>query len=254
MVRLQLDEHRELGGLLSTTVALFRAYATVFFTMTLIVVAPVAILIAGVWGRGLADGADAKAPPAATAAQLLLQAVVIPPLVTALHVVTVQAIARGEEPHVGGALRAAGARFIPALAAVALAAVGIAAGFVLLIVPGIYLAVRWYLAAQAAVVDGLGPADALRRSAQLVQDRWWETFGRLLVAGLLFGLAGAVGQAIAAAVGDAVDSGALYISLVAIAEAFALSLSAIFGTLLFFDLRARRDHAAPADLARPERP
>jgi hypothetical protein len=240
-VRLDLTAQRDLGGLLATTIALFRAHATVFFTMALIVVAPVTILIDGVWARGLADGAKATGPEAAVLTQLVLQAIVIPPVVTALQVVAVLAIARGDEPDVGGSLRAASHRLAPAIGAVALASIGIVAGFFLLIVPGIWLAVRWYLAAQAAVVDELSPVDAIRRSAALVQDNWWQTFGRLLVAGVLFGLAGAIIQAIAAGIGSATGSGALYISLLAIAQAFTLSLSAIFGTLLFFDLRARKE-------------
>ena len=73
---------------------------------------------------------------------------------------------------------------------------GVALGLVALIVPGVWLSVRWYFAAQAAVVDGLGPADALRRSAEVVETRWWRTFGVLLAFGLLVGIFGAVAGAV----------------------------------------------------------
>jgi hypothetical protein len=36
-------------------------------------------------------------------------------------------------------------------------------------------------------------------------------------------------------------SGALYVATVIVVQAISLSLTAIFGTLLFFDLRARRE-------------
>ena len=232
-----LGERRDARGLLLATFALFSAHATVFFTMSLILVAPVTIIVDGIWGRALADGADAAVPQAATITSLLLQAIVIAPVATALHAVCVLAIARGEEPHVGDAFRAAAPFLAPAIGAVALAGIGIAAGLLLLIVPGVYLAVRWYLTAVAVTIEDLAPIPAMRRSAELVEDAWWATFGRLLLAAVAFGFVAVVGQVLAVATG----SGALFVSLLAITQAIAVSLSAIFATLLFFDLRARKE-------------
>ena len=169
----------------------------------------------------------------------VLQAVIVAPIATALHAVSVMAVVRGEEPHVGGAFRAARPFLVPAIGAVALAGVGIATGLVLLIVPGVYLAVRWYLAAVVVTVEGVAPVAALRRSGELVEGSWWAAFGRILLAALVFGFVALVGQLLAVATG----SGALFVSLLAITQAVAVSLSAIFATLLFFDLRARKDPA-----------
>lgn len=237
-MKLDLDERRDAGGLIATTFSVFAAHATVFFTMSLVLVAPVTIAVDGVWGRALADGADAKIPPAATITALLLQAVIVAPVATALHAVSVMALVRGEEPHVGGAFRAARPALAPAIGAVALAGVGIGTGLVLLIVPGVYLAVRWYLAAVVVTVEGVAPVAALRRSGELVEGSWWAAFGRILLAALAFGFVALVGQLLAVATG----SGALFVSLLAITQAVAVSLSAIFATLLFFDLRARKEH------------
>jgi hypothetical protein len=236
-VRLDLEERRDAGGLIAATFSLFTAHATVFFTMSLILVAPITIVVDGIWGRALADGADASIPQAATITTVLLQTVVVAPVAAALHAVCVLAIARGEEPHVGGAFRAAAPFLAPAIGAVALAGIGIAVGLLLVIVPGIYLAVRWYLAAIAVTVEGRTPIVALRRSGELVEGRWWATFGRVLLAVLAFGIVALVGQLLAVATG----SGALFVSLLAITQAVAVSLSAIFASLLFFDLRARKE-------------
>lgn len=237
-MNLDLEERRDAGGLIAATFALFTAHATLFFTMSLILVAPVTIVVDGIWGRALADGADAAIPQAATITTVFLQAIVIAPVATALHAVCVLAIARGEEPHVGGAFRAAAPFLAPAIGAVALAGLGIGVGLLLLIVPGIYLAVRWYLAAVVVTVEGRTPIVALRRGAELVEGMWWATFGRVLLAVLAFGLVALVGQLLAVATG----SGALFVSLLAITQAVAVSLTAIFATLLFFDLRARKEH------------
>ena len=151
-------------------------------------------------------------------------------------------------------MRAASGRFAAAIGAVLLYAVGVAIGFIALIVPGIWLLVRWAFAAQAAVVDGLGPVDALRRSAELVKDHWWRTFGMLLASGLLFALIGALITAVL----TGIENGAIYVAGLIVVEAFVLSLTGIFGTLLFFDLRARRElpwqGAGTVDPEAPERP
>ena len=249
-MRLTLAQPRTPGELIAATFAVFRTHATVFFTMSLVLVAPVTIVIDGIWGRALADGADAKIPQAATLTAVLLQVIVIAPIAIALHAACLDAMTRGQEPHAGSAVRAAAPSLVPSVAAMALASVGIGLGLLLLVVPGLYLAVRWYLVAVATSVEEAGPRAALRRSAQLVDGRWWFTSGRIILAALVFGLVALVGQLVAVATG----SGFLFVSLLAITQAVALSLSAIFAILLFHDLRARRDHAAPADLTHPERP
>jgi hypothetical protein len=106
-------------------------------------------------------------------------------------------------------------------------------------VPGIWLAIRCYFAAQAAVVDEVGPAAALRRSSELVRGSWWRTLGCLLATGLLFGLAGSVAIGVIGELG----SSALYVAGLIVVEAIALALTAIFATLLFFDLRVRRERS-----------
>jgi hypothetical protein len=195
-LRLDLDEHRNLGQLVGLTFSLFGRHLAVFLSLTLLVVAPIEFLVDGVWGGFLADGGSASASAAATTVSFLAAVVIIAPLVTALHVVVVQGLARGEEPAVGRALSAAATRLVPAVGAVSLYALGVTLGLIALIVPGIWLAVRWYFAAQAAVVDGLQPAEALRRSALLVDGHWWRVLGVLVVFNLITGAFGAVGRAL----------------------------------------------------------
>jgi hypothetical protein len=179
---------------------------------------------------------------------------VIPPLVTVLLVVAVQTLARGQEPTVGGTLRAAAPRLPAAVGAVALYSLAVAGGLIAFIVPGVWLGVRWYFAAQAAVVDALGPVDALRRSAEIVATRWWRTFGVLLAFTLVVSILGAV---ILGILGE-IENGALFTAGYVLLQAALLSLSAIFGTLLFFDSRARTSlpwQGAPrVDPITPERP
>src|SRR5436853_7778036 len=85
MPRLDLDAHRDAGDLIATTLVLFARHALLFLSVTLLVVAPLVVLVTGVWAGGFADGGGgnvATAPAIATAILLFL----MPVLVTALHV------------------------------------------------------------------------------------------------------------------------------------------------------------------------
>ncbi len=232
---LDLSRPRNYGELLTTSIAVFRGHASVFLSLALVLVAPATLAIDGVWGRTLADGVDAKPPLAAQTIGAAVRVFVILPLVTAATVLIVQGLARGDEPTVGGALRAGAAAFPRVLGAVIVYVAVVLAGFLLLIVPGIWLSVRGYFAAQAAVIDDLPPVAALRRSSELVQGSWWRTFLIVLATGVLFALGGSILIGLVGATGSA----ALYVAALMIVGAAALSLTAIFATLLFFDLRVR---------------
>jgi hypothetical protein len=253
--RLDLDRRRSLGELLSTTFELGQRHFAVFLSVSLLVVTPIVLLIDGIWGRTLADGIDADAPPAAMVTSNALNVFIVPAVITALHVALVQGLGRGEEPTVGRALSLLRARLVPALGAVALYSLGVLIGLLALIVPGVYVAIRWFFAPQAAVVDGASPVGALRRSGELVHGRWWLTCGRLVLAGFLFALVTLVVALFAAVAGG---NGVIYTAILVIAQAIGLSLSALFGTLLFFTLRAEKAmpwQGLPAvDAVAPERP
>jgi len=62
-----------------------------------------------------------------------------------------------------------------------LSSLGIALGFILLIVPGVMLYVMWSVAAPALVEERLGPVEALGRSRDLTRGARWKIFGLTLV-------------------------------------------------------------------------
>ncbi len=221
--------------MLQTAIDLFRHHAGVFLSVTLLVVAPLAVLVDGVWGGDFHNGSHGHEKGAAASVSVILASLVIPAFVTSMHAVIVRDMGNGIAPDARRALREAGPRLPAALGAVALYTTGVLVGFLLIIIPGIWLAIRWYFAAQSAVLDGSSPREALQRSDALVRDRWWEVFGCVIASGILFGGAGAlVGLAL-----DHIYSGLVYVILHALVEAVTASLTALFGTLLFFSLRVR---------------
>jgi len=253
--RLDLDRRRDLRELIATTFALAREHFAAFLSVSLLVVAPIILLVYGLWGRALAEGADADPSQTVRATLGVLGAFIVPALITALYVALVHGLARGVAPSVGGALSQFASRLGPALGAVSLYTLGVLLGLLLFIAPGIWLAVRWFFAPQAAVVEGEGSVAALRRSAELVEGRWFSTAGYLLASGVLFAFLTTLLAVPAVLAGD---TAWLHVALTVIAQAIGLTLSALFGTLLFFSRRAERatppEGLAPLDPIAPERP
>jgi glycerophosphoryl diester phosphodiesterase family protein len=70
-----------------------------------------------------------------------------------------------------------------------LAALGIMVGLVLLIVPGLYLLVRWSVVGPVIVLERLDAGASFSRSANLVRGHGWRIFWLLVVVALLAGLA-----------------------------------------------------------------
>lgn len=238
---LDLERRRNATEIVLDAVRLFFGHAHVFFVATLVVVAPVVIVVDGILGRQFADGFDADAPLGVTLLSNLLSSFLLPALVTAIHVRAVQGLADGVEPQVGGVLRQAVALAPAVLPAIVLYTLGVAVGFVLLVIPGLFLSIRWYFNAQSVVVDGRRGTDALKASGELVQGSWWRVFGTLLLLGICAGFVGYfIGGLLGALVRVLSDSGAWYVAVEVFGQTIALSISALGGTLLFFDLR--REH------------
>ncbi|MBS1868834.1 MAG: hypothetical protein JSS99_04150 [Actinobacteria bacterium] len=244
---IDLDAHRDAGDLIATTLVLFARHAALFLSVTLVIVAPVMVLVTGVWGGRLAGGSAADMPVAAAAVTAAL-AFVMPVLVTALHVTIVRDLGAGRVPTVAEA-----PRFPLALAAVVVYTILVLGGAILLIVPGIWVFIAGYFATQTAVMERCGPLAAFRRSSHLVEGRWWRTAGTLLLGWVLLTIASYLpGRAI-----DAIPSGVLYIALYILLQVLTLSLTALFGTLLYFSLQARNEHpfgAAPVGAYLPPVP
>jgi hypothetical protein len=94
--------------------------------------------------------------------------------------VTVAAIGgRPLEPR--DVLVAGGKFFLPLFAVNLLAFLGIAAGCILLVVPGIMLALAWMVVGPALVVERTGITEVFARSAELTRNNRWRLFALLLI-------------------------------------------------------------------------
>jgi Membrane domain of glycerophosphoryl diester phosphodiesterase/Uncharacterised protein family (UPF0259) len=82
----------------------------------------------------------------------------------------------GERVSLTDCLAAGRRRWGTMLGLMILSGLGVVVGLILLVAPGVYLAIRWALAGPAVVVSGRGISDSMDRSASLTAGRMWGMF------------------------------------------------------------------------------
>jgi hypothetical protein len=130
-----------------------------------------------------------------------------------------------------------------------LAGLGIALGFVLLIVPGLILLTWWCLIAAVIVLEGKHVGESFGRSRELVRGHGWTVFGVVIISVLLTAIASGIIRAIFSFLGHFLS---IWIGG-SIASAIVEPFLAIALTLMYFHLRDGAPIEAPvAAPAAPE--
>ncbi len=120
-------------------------------------------------------------------------------------------------------------------------------GFVFFVIPGVYLYVAFTVAVPVLLVEGAGPWRALRRSRQLVRGRWWGTLGVALVGYLLVAIVSValtgvvVGVAFASPARNTLTGFVVNTLAATIGSMIATPAAAAFITVLYIDLRVRKE-------------
>ena len=153
----------------------------------------------------------------------------------------------GEEVSWRSSLRYA-LRRLPALVGLAIASgIFAALGLILCVIPGIYLWGAFYVAVPVLLVEGSGPLRSLGRSRELVRGRWWGTFGVAIVGYLLVAIVGAalsgliVGLAFANPARNTVTGFILTTFAATLGSMLSTPAAAAFATVLYIDLRVRKE-------------
>jgi hypothetical protein len=229
---IDLETPRSVAGVIGAALKLSVRHPLVFGVLALTVVVPYELAVLAIAHVAPLGARHESARTALTLA--LLDLALIGPLVSALYVNAVLTIGRGERPSLVG-VASRGAVALPVVvAAQIVAGLGIAAGLFVFIIPGLVLAVRWAVVAQAAAIERTDWMGALRRSLELTRGAGIHVLGVIAVAAATdLGLA-ALGAAITGTTTRAVDV-VPGIAVVTLARAFAALTSAV----LYFDLRAR---------------
>jgi tetrahydromethanopterin S-methyltransferase subunit G len=126
-----------------------------------------------------------------------------------------------------------------------LAGLGIAVGFIFLIVPGLILLTWWCLIVPTIVLEGKSVGASFGRSRELVRGHAWTVFGVIILTGIIIAVAAGILNAIFSFLGPFLRTwigGS--ISSAVVGPFFAVAL-----TLMYFKLRDLKEPAAPAEPA-----
>jgi hypothetical protein len=230
-----LREPEPARALVAKTFRLYRRYPLLFLTLALGVVAPYDLVVL------LATGSGPLAKNSELGLNYLVPVFLISPLISALHIHAVAEVRAGRTPGLSD-IAARGLRVLPTAAATAImTTLGILLGFVALIVPGIILAFRWYVAVQAAAMEHEGWLPAIRRSRELTRGVYGHLFGFAIAIGLIAEVPLLLGRA------AVTGHDTLTVAFIGgvLLHAFALAFTALATALLYFDLAARQEVASP---------
>jgi hypothetical protein len=237
---IQLERPRNITALFADSLGVYFRHALVFIALSAAVVVPVHLVVLGVGLEQFTATYDESPSAGEAAVPTVVGFLVIAPLITAICIHALRAVAHGGRPSAGQSFVAGFEAFTPLFFAILLAAAGIALGLLLLIIPGVYLFVRWFFVPQAVVLEGARGPGALTRSFEAVQGFWWRTFGLVILVNLAAALPGILIASPFAALASSTDRAVWSMVGTICAESVTMPFVALFSTLLYYDLRARR--------------
>jgi len=124
----------------------------------------------------------------------------------------------------------------------------------------IWVAIRWSVAIPALFAEGIGPVKAIGRSWNLVRDNWWRTLGILIIVSIMVYLIDAALQALFGGVAAVVPGlngdlrAGVITTITTLVDALVGAISPIAITMLYLDLRVRKEGLDLDQLARQAAP
>jgi hypothetical protein len=254
---------RRVGEILDAAIKIYIRNARTLMGLTAVVVVPMRVLAGIVLLSTLPSGSDVpggtfnlnsssqattdRAAVLGANGVLIVIELIVATLVIAACTKAVSDAYLDQPIGVAASLRFALRRFPALLVLYIVTYLGLVVGFILLIIPGIWLYAAWSVGVPALLIEGLGPFRALGRSRRLVKGRWWATAAVLLVATLMVTLVAGAIEALLIAVASLPSQPSLLVAVFVstlsgvIATIITEPFRAAAVTLLYYDLRVRRE-------------
>jgi hypothetical protein len=120
-------------------------------------------------------------------------------------------------------------------------------GFILLLIPGIYLFTRFALYGQAIIIEGKGPVSAFGRSTDLIKGSWWRSFAIIALIIILMSILSNIGSFPLSLLssllfGESFIGLAMEIVLTTPITFLVAPFTMIALTLFYYDLRIRQEN------------
>lgn len=116
----------------------------------------------------------------------ILYGILVAPILGGAMIILINRCLTGQTIDLGESLAMAWRKAGPLILTALLLFVILVPALLLLVIPGLYLAVRLFATQYAVVLEHKSPTEALSASWELTKGRWWSIFGTLIVIGLAF--------------------------------------------------------------------
>lgn len=250
------DRSVSVGRIISRAFAVMGANPLLVFGVSLVLGAIPQIFFSAVLGvqnsvviHGQTAGAVAAQRLFSIVITLVLQSIVIGCLTR-----NTVAYSEGRKASLGECLGVAVSRVLPVIAVSILFGLGVVLGMILVIVPGIVLAIMWSVAIPVTVEEDTGIIGAFGRSKALTEGARWKIFGLFLLLILIM-----IGVGMVAGIASIIVLGVNSQAPVAVWSPTAIVLNVLFSTImsaiwsviqtsLFVELREWKDGPVEAKL------
>jgi hypothetical protein len=221
-----------IGEILDAAIKLYQANWRTFMGIVAVLVVPFGLLVAFV---------DTIGPELAVGVFLLGNFLVVRPLLEGAMAKAAADIYLGHDVEIGATYGYVAPLIGSLLWVIVLAGAAVLGGFILLIIPGIFLLIRFYFAVVVVVVEGERGTAALRRSWRLVKGSTWRVLGIVLVIAIIGGILTAIISVPFTLLFAGTDVFAFEILGDVIAGIIVEPFVALAVVLLYFDLRIRKE-------------
>lgn len=160
---------------------------------------------------------------------------------------------RGQRASIGDCIARGLSAIVPVIVGSILLALAVGVGMLLLIIPGVILALMWWVYVPAIVVEGKGIMEAFGRSGELTRGRRWHILGLLVIIVILSILVGVIVQIISGIILISSTDGSGW-TLFNILQYLFMSLVTAFNAVLvsvgYYYLRAEKEGTDVNEIAR----
>jgi hypothetical protein len=227
-----MERKLDVGGTLSQAFSIYGSQAGVLIPLALVLFLIVAIV------NGIAAGSLVLLPIG------LAVSIIAATLYTGMVVSLVSDVQDGRRDYsVGDLVNSAAPVILPLIGAGLLAGIGIGIGFLLFVVPGLFLMTIWAVIAPVIVLERTGILQAFGRSRELVRGDGWRVFGVIVSVVIIVFVVRAILGAIAVGIDD---SALARIVFDWIGSSLTAPITAIVAAVIYFHLKAVKEGGAPA--------
>lgn len=227
-----LTRPRGVFEIVSTAIRLYLGYPGMFISLAALILVPYSLIVIAV-GHPKALLGESSSLDTLALLQLI-HWILLLPLISALQMQAIVATTESVRPRLWRVIRGALPAVPVVVAAQIMAGIGIIAGLMVFVIPGIYLLVRWAVVAPTAAFERQDWTTTLRTAWRMTRGNALRVLGLLLVVGIVI----EVLDDLLISLSNSASLG-VQVGVAIVVTVLLQTLQTLATALLYFDLRSR---------------